>query len=1219
MNFYRVLTLAWSDIRLAWRKPLPIVLLVLLAILIFGLSAGGDIVSAGGDGDIGGKRQWINSETRIAMIDLSLLGLLIPFFVSVQCGLSLVNDEDNKIDKVLLSTPLSPLEYTFGRFLGSLVPILVVLGLFLGLQILITETYPRDQPDALGPFEFISYLRPLLLFTLPLILFSAGIALVLGTLSRQAVLVFAIPTVLVVFCGFFLWNFNPSWLPRWIDKLLEWIDPAGVRWCDNFFSREPRGADFLNSATVIPDLPMLISRALLALIGMACIPITASIVRRRLRGHSPAIPLVQILAREMPPAPPEFVSKPMPQTWQSQPGWMATVSTFLRHELRALLRSPGLWLFIPLIILQVVIPGLVRTGPFETFVLSTPGSIAGDNFDTLSLLLIFLFLYYTVESLVREKRHGLSSIVHSTPVATGAMLTGKLLASTVVAFVVALCAFLGALGILIYQYSQTGIWFGLQPLVFLRIWGLILAPTLIVWSAYVMLLYNLTNNRYATYALGLGTLIGSGYLNRYGYLNWASLWFLWGGVRWSELDQLQFNLQEIFWNRLLMLSVSALLIALALRFFPRRIPDARGIADRFQVRRLLRWSFPMILLAIPAITIAVGMLLAIRNGPEGGILERKGMDYWKQNVNTWKDTPSPALDRLQARVDLYPDTRSFDVEAECVVTNRSTQPMDAIPVTLRPHLKVSSWKVDGQEIKPVKPIEREGRPSIEDRSGLLVVRPEKPLDPGASVRLGFTLQGTLPRGWKKKPGEMGQFVIPSGIVLVSFDGSFMPLLGFNDEIGLDENHKPEAREYPDDYYKNVVDPLFGPAWGTDVEMTISAPADWTVNGVGDGGEPTIASGRKTITWKTGEKVRFFNIVGGPSNMIETKGSQSSVFHAREHSFHAGRMAEVLDGARKYYGQWFHPYPWQSLRLTEFPGLASYAQGFPGNITFSESIGFLAKKAEPGDADTVDYIVAHEAAHQWWGNILTPGKGPGGNILSEGTANFSSLLLLEQLRGVMPRRALLAKYEREYVQSRNPDRERPLHKTDGSRPGDSTVTYNRAGFVFWMLMEEMGRDNMLKGCREFILKFKNGPDFPLIEDFVLALRTHAPDKDRFDTFVNQWIYGKVLPEFTLSDINSTEESTSNHVTTGTIKNSGTGTITVEVVALTAQEKADREAKKNVNRADLQRLASAVAVLKLAPGETESWVLKTPFKPAEVVVDPDVKLLQMGRKLASKRVP
>jgi len=218
MSLSRIWTLAWSDIRLAWRKPLPVVMLAILGLLLFGLSAGNVTIGLGGGGDIGGKKSWLNSETSLAFQDLIFLGLILPFFASVQCGLALANDEDRKLDRVLLSTPLSAGEYALGRFLGSLVPLLGVLTIYLTLQMLFTEFYPRDKADVLGPFAATHYLRPLLVFTLPLLLFTAGTALFLGTLTGQAVLVFAVPTVLVIGGALFLWDFSPAWLPEWINK-----------------------------------------------------------------------------------------------------------------------------------------------------------------------------------------------------------------------------------------------------------------------------------------------------------------------------------------------------------------------------------------------------------------------------------------------------------------------------------------------------------------------------------------------------------------------------------------------------------------------------------------------------------------------------------------------------------------------------------------------------------------------------------------------------------------------------------------------------------------------------------------------------------------------------------------------------------------------------------------------------------------------------------------
>ncbi|MFN8858361.1 MAG: ABC transporter permease/M1 family aminopeptidase [Planctomycetaceae bacterium] len=1213
MNLTRIATLAWSDIRHAWRKPLPLVLLTILGFVLVGLAAGNVTIGAVG-GDIGGKKNWLNSETSLAFVDLIFLGMILPFFASVQCGMSLANDEDRKLDRVLLSTPLSPLEYAIGRFLGALVPLLVVLLLFVLLQIALIQWYPRDRADVLGPFSLANYLRPLLVYTVPLLLFSAGAAMFLGTLTGQAVLVFAVPTLLVIGGALFLWDYSPAWLPEWINRILQWGDPAGVRWFLATFLKEPRGADFLNTASTVPDTPMLASRAVFALLGMLSVPLSARVVRRRLRGTSPAIDLAQIPSSDLSrQGETDWTLRPLPASQQRLPGFWSTAWAMLALELRSLIRSPGVWIFGPLIILQVVTMGMLRLGPFETFVLATPGSIAGGSFNTLTLLLVLLILYYSVESLVREYRHGVAPLVNSSPAPTAALLTGKVLANGALAGLIAGGAFIGALIVLGYQSFTTGVSFGIEPGVFALIWGVLLAPTLVLWSAFVMLVFSLTLNRYATYGICLAALIATGLATQWGYLNWASRWHLWSGVQWSELDRLGFAWKEISWNRLLALCVTVVMVALALRFYPRRTSDARGAVDRLNPGSLLWRALPILALALPAVILAGSMLHAMRRGPEGGPAQRQQKDYWKQNISTWRDTPVPALDRVTAQVDLFPETRSFHVKGEYLLHNRSEKPMDAVALSLMPHIDVQTWTVDGTELKAVKPIERGDRPSIEDRSRLMVIRPQAPLAPDATCRVGFELDGKYPQGWSKTPTGAGEYVLPSGVVLTSFAGSFLPLIGFSEGVGLEPSNQPEAREYPDSHYLDRVDPAFGPAWGTTVELTISAPAEWTVNSVGEPEPSTVADGRRTTHWKTTEPVRFFNIVGGPASLVSTEGERSTVFHDRRHAFHAARMAEMLDAARQYYGEWFHPYPWSSLRLTEFPGLSSYAQGFPGNITFSESIGFLAYKSEAGEADTVDFIVAHEVAHQWWGNILTPGKGPGGNVLSEGMANYSAAMLVEQMRGVPTRRSLLKKFEREYLQGRNPDRERPLHKVDGSRPGDTPVVYNRGGWVFFMLMEQMGREQMLQGLQEFIRNFKDGPDFPLIEDLVETLRPHATDPTAFDTFVNQWLLGKVLPEFRLADVTQTSTAEGQHTVTGTITNTGTGTVEVEV-ALVPPATDSRQQGATPEVGDQSREPGSLQRVTVGPGESVPWQLTSHFTPAEVVVDPDVKVLQMGRKLA-----
>ena len=471
---------------------------------------------------------------------------------------------------------------------------------------------------------------------------------------------------------------------------------------------------------------------------------------------------------------------------------------------------------------------------------------------------------------------------------------------------------------------------------------------------------------------------------------------------------------------------------------------------------------------------------------------------------------------------------------------------------------------------------------------------------------------SFPKGWSKISGGMGEFVLPSGVVLTSFSPSFLPVPGFGPEIGVDDKNRRDAREYPLDHWKKRVDPAFGPAWSTTVRLAIEGPEHWILNGCGvEESRESIGDGRQRVVWATEHPVRFFNIVGGPLKVEQ--GRRVAIAYDPRTPHNVPTMVRALDAARDRYSEWFTEYPWTNLRVTEFPGIAGYAQGFPGNISFSENIGYLAKPVEKEDskpdADTLDaafYIVAHEAGHQWWGNIVTPGKGPGGNIISEGLAEFSACMLVHHELSPAQARVLRRRWEKNYVEGRQPDNERSINRVDGSRPGDQVVTYQRAGWAFWMLKNLMGEEAMLAGLRDFIATWRDGVetpdglDFPLIEDLLASLRPHAPDPAAFDDFVGRWITGKDLPDLEVRDA-KVEKTAAGYRVTGTLANIGTGGAEVKVRV---------EGKKPDDKGAPRPAADAIVTVSAeAPGAID---VTTDFEPERIVVDPDVDLLFAGRK-------
>jgi hypothetical protein len=369
-------------------------------------------------------------------------------------------------------------------------------------------------------------------------------------------------------------------------------------------------------------------------------------------------------------------------------------------------------------------------------------------------------------------------------------------------------------------------------------------------------------------------------------------------------------------------------------------------------------------------------------------------------------------------------------------------------------------------------------------------------------------------------------------------------------------------------------------------------------------------------------VNFFNVVAGQWKVWQGDGVE--VHYLPKHEYNITEIGETLEASRRWYSEWFYPYPWKELRLSEFAGLAGYAQGFPTNITFSENIGFLTR-SKPETAAAF-LVTAHEAAHQWWGNILLPGEGPGGNILSEGMAHFSTILLHGQVKGERERIEFCKGLEDRYGDRRRVDSEKPLAWIDGSKGGDETATYDKGGWVAWMLYRLMGKEANLAGIQDFVSTYTDHVDHPLLQDFTRVMRGHAPDVAAYDEFVRQWYYEVVMPQYKVTDAKKVA-SGGTWTVTATVENVGTGRMPVEI-AVVAGERWPKPKKtsgivvvkggEDAPGANADPYREARTTLALGAGEKAAIEIVTDFEPREVLVDPDALVLMLKRERAKAKL-
>lgn len=1189
------------ELRWQLRRPLFWIWVGILVLTAWGLS-GGFLQIQSGEAQVGGTEAWITSQFAVAQMLSVTVFVFYAFFMAVAAGMAVIQDEDEwDVGELLHATPLRPGEYVWGKASALFVSFAAVLAIHMLATVFFNHVIPHpDNPELFGPFAAADYLVPAAVFGLPPLLLVGGLSFLVGERTRKPVLVYLFPIALVA-VTIFLWDWSPSWLDPDVNRLLMWIDVSGFRWLNETWLEVDRGVEFYNTSPIGFDAGFLVSRAVMAGLGLGAVAGSARAFGRRLRGTAERPGGAEEAGEGAAPAPASAAGtgegdapaapagaaadgtaapaaagagglaglrladrlKSLEMT-TSPPGFPGTALRVAGSELRELRSSPGLYLFIPLILTQALGRTLIALGPFDTRAIITSGTAAAGGFNTLALLTCLLLLFYTVEALERDSSTGLASISRSTPIGSGAMFLGKTLAMVGVALVVVAAAMAGTVAGMLIQGIA-----GIELAPFGWVWGAGLMPTFVVWIAFLAAAHALFGNRYLTYGAGLGVMALTLWEALTGEITWLGNWMAWDALEWTDMGVFPLNGEALAVNRAFWLSVAVMLLFLAVAWHRRREPDAVAWIDRLKPKPLLLGAARLAPLGLVPVALGTWLWLGVQNGFQGDAREQAEEDYWKRNFATYREHPLPSVDHLELDLRLRPSERGLESRGEMLLVNENDSTLRRIPLTGGFHWRDVRWSMAGDSVEP------------EDREGLYVFRPEGGMAPGDSVRVGWSFRGSYPDGWTENGGGTGTFVLPAGVVIHTFGPAMTPVPGFVESVGQSEERDYDPEDPEEGWWRGRTDPFVGFGSPFSARLTVTGPAGgWRYNSVGVLTADSTHDGLRTMTWTTEYPVRFTNVVAGKwdvreSTVVGAGGdtARTEVWYHPEHTYRLDQVGHALDAAREHYAVWFAPFPWRTLKLSEFPGLATYAQGFPSNITFSEGIGFLTKSQD--DQDAAFMVTAHEAAHQWWGNLLTPGDGPGGNILSEGMAHFSTAMLIREEKGDAARRAFMKHIESSYNEDRQADAERPLVETTGTRPGDQTVTYDKGGWVFWMLKEHMGRENMLEGLRSFVDTYRHGPDYPVLQDFLRHMRPFAPDSAAFEEFADRWFRDVVVPEYRIRSVDTRRDSASGQwVTELAVENIGTGAPEV-TLAVAAGERGDVSAETPAGVEDTLRAEGSAA--------------------------------------------
>jgi len=467
-------------------------------------------------------------------------------------------------------------------------------------------------------------------------------------------------------------------------------------------------------------------------------------------------------------------------------------------------------------------------------------------------------------------------------------------------------------------------------------------------------------------------------------------------------------------------------------------------------------------------------------------------------------------------------------------------------------LEIQAVEADGKAVEFIHNPAVEGSQRARGGNDLLAVILPEPARKGQTIRLHFVYGGEVIAEAGKGllyVGARGTWYPNRGMAMANFDLTFhyppgWTLLATGKPAPLSAPllmPKPAPTTSP-----NASDEQVG-RWVSERPIPVAGfNLGKYIRGAAKAGSVTVE------TYATGVVERDFPKPSMPALQIDPKAGlpsrpQAMAPPAPSPARNTGALAESMARAIDYYAQRFGPFPYSQLAVTQLPGQES--QGWPGLI-FLSSFAFLNQTERQDLHMTVagsllDQLVpAHEAAHQWWGDLIT-WSSYRDQWFSEGLANYCALMMLQE-KDPAGFRVVMEKYRKDLT-DKNKDGNYPKDAgpvTLGSRlfsshspEGYEAISYGRGTWLFHMLRSmlqdaaaeaakkdpnhKVGEEPFVRSLRQVRERYQGKAISTrellavFAEDLPPSLRYEG--KASLDWFLEGWVNGTSLPKLELQSV------------------------------------------------------------------------------------------------------
>ena len=290
------------------------------------------------------------------------------------------------------------------------------------------------------------------------------------------------------------------------------------------------------------------------------------------------------------------------------------------------------------------------------------------------------------------------------------------------------------------------------------------------------------------------------------------------------------------------------------------------------------------------------------------------------------------------------------------------------------------------------------------------------------------------------------------------------------------------------------------------EFIVTAPSHYQV--VANGllvEEVDLADGTRRTHWRQSVPIStWLNTIGVARFAVHHAGEAAGV-PLQTWVFTADRENGQRDfegparAAMSFYADTFGPYSYEKLANLQASGMTG------GNETASAIL--YGEKSITGE-EKIRNLVAHEIAHQWFGNSVT--ESDWDDIwLSEGFATYSTLMFVEHTEG---RDAFVAGLERARTvvletQQKMPDTAILHRNLSDTTKILNRLVYQKGGWTLHMLRGVIGHEAFVAGLRDYYRTYRNG--LATTDDFRRTME-RASGKE-LGWFFSQWLTRSGMPD------------------------------------------------------------------------------------------------------------